>query len=140
MAIHLLSNLVKVNTLVLLSLQLICCVPLYNVFFNNNVDKQYQLIIPVLLPFVDIESQTGFYINLMNQSAICLFGIVAIPTIEIITCVIRNNIEVASKLIANSLLTFEENKLPKGNDWKFRQIIQQIMDFDRLRRYDIQFD
>lgn len=136
LAIDLLSNSIKVNSLVLFSFFLCCCVPLYNIFFNDSVDNEYQLIIPVKLPFIDIETQSGFYINLVNQMFICLVGAIAIPTVDLVNCVILNSVRVSAALIANSLTHFkyliETNEPYSDRNSTFRNIIVQITDFDRF--------
>lgn len=94
------------------------------------------MIVPVIFPFLDIESDEGFYINIFNQLVICLVGVITIPSIELGTSVIINNIEIAAELIANSLRDFErsieiEDQFSKEYIWKFRNIILQMMDVDR---------
>lgn len=136
MAIKLLTKSIKVNSLILFALYLTCCVPLYNIFFNKSISKENQLIVPVIFPFLDIESEEGFYINIFNQLVICLVGVITIPSIELGTSVIINNIEIAAELIANSLRDFErsieiEDQFSKEYIWKFRNIILQMMDVDR---------
>lgn len=134
MAIQLIRSSIKIKMLILFSIFLTCCAPLYKIFFTDEND----MIIPVLLPFVNIETQNGFYINLANQLVTCGYGVIIIPGTELITCVLKNAVSVTAAVIRNSTLEFS-NEMQKNNTfstqhtYNFRNIILKILDFDRFQ-------
>lgn len=139
MAIHLFSKSVKIILLILFPLYLTACVPLCNIYFNRSTSGHdfNQFVIPIIMPFIDPFTQQGFCMNLANQILICLIGAIALPIVELITCVMMNNISASAAVIANTLTEFGEtikrkNQFSAENTWKFRNIIVQIMDFDRF--------
>lgn len=143
MAVNLFSKSVKIVLLVLFSLNLTTCLPLYNIFFNSASDSYNKIIVPIILPFIDFRTQQGFYINLANQIYICLIGAVAVPYIESMTCVMINNCSVSAAVIGNTLTEFggsikrmdrfseREDQLSEYTQ-RFKNIIVQMRDFDRF--------
>lgn len=133
MAIYLIACSIRVNMLIFLSYALAIGAPLYKTLFTD----ENEMILPVILPFIDPDTQNGFNINYTYQLIICIFGGFVVPGCELVTCVLKNNVTVTSAAIANALTEFEI-QLGKGNDpsqrfnLEFRNIILKILDFDRL--------
>lgn len=132
MAILLATSSFKTNALIVFSMNLICSAPLYKLFFTD----ENEMVIPVILPFIDPETPNGFYINLANQLFICAYGVITIPATELITCVLKNTISVSAAVIENTLLEFEgllmENEeLSSKRSWQFRNIVLKILDYER---------
>lgn len=133
MAIDLLDGTIKITLLIFLSIEITCCAPLYKIFFT----EEKEMIIPVILPFVDPDTQNGFYINLANQLVTCVYGVIIIPGTEMVTCILKNTISASAAIIENVLLEFEEmlqksTEFSSKRSWQFQNMILQIMDFDRL--------
>lgn len=107
--------------------------PIYSFWFNHEL----QLPIPVLLPFTDDESSLGLLFNFINQLFVCLVGLSGNIGIEIITCILKNNVWAATEAIGYSIDEFSgaiessEFKLIRMIDLKFRNILVQVQDFDR---------
>lgn len=124
----------KIFILFIISLFMMYCVPLFNILIRN----QYDVIIPIILPFIDPQTKTGFYANLVNQLTFCFYGIIAITGIELVTCVLKNTILVTSAVIVNELDEFEEllklthKTFSPRLTWQFRNILVKIIDFNRL--------
>lgn len=119
--------------MVFLSYLLLICGPLYKNFFTDEREMMF----PIILPFIDPETDTGFLINVVNQMISVLIGTVVIPGVELITCVLKNNITATAAVIENSLIEFQ-NSAKTGEhfstEWacEFRNIIMKILDFDRF--------
>lgn len=133
MAINLVTRSLIIGLLVTLSLAMAGFVPIYKLIFTD----EHEWIISIILPFIDPTTSNGFYINITNQLLICALGGAVIPGIELITCIMKNNAEVAAKVIESSLLDFEKDfkkskKLSIECGWKFRNIILKILDFQRF--------
>lgn len=132
--IDLLAHSIKIVSLIIISLILMYCVPLFNILIRN----QYDVIIPIILPFIDPQTKTGFYANLVNQLTFCFYGLVAITGIEMITCMLKNTILATSAIIDNELYEFEKLLKFKHDTfsprltWQFRNILVKIIDFNRL--------
>lgn len=86
-----------ITFLILFSISLTCCAPLYEIFFTDEND----MIISVLLPFTDLETQNVFYIYLANQLNSSLYGVVIAET-ELITCALKNSVSVIVVIIESS--------------------------------------
>lgn len=138
LAINLFTRSVRISILILFSLNLTAIVPLYNLFFkSDSVGYEQKFIIEFLLPFIDPTTQRGFYINFVNQSIICMIGVVGLPYIEVVTCFMMNNITVSAAVIANDLEEFgagikNVDQSSAEFNWKFKNIIVQMMDYDRF--------
>lgn len=130
-AINLLTCSIRVNLLVLLSYTLAAGAPLYNTLYT---DKK-EMIIPVLLPFIDPDTPNGFAVNYAYQMITCIFGSFIVPGIELLTCVLRNNVSVTAAVIENAIREFRirlrrERKFCPDLAWEFRNILFKILDFD----------
>lgn len=132
MAIDLLASTVRINQIVYISVAIGDGAPLFKTFFTN----EKEMIIPVLLPFIDPETDNGYYINLASQLFACMFGVIIIPTVEQVTVIVKNNllalvavIECNIDAFKSSLEVDEEYSAKHISD--FRNIILQILDFNR---------
>lgn len=117
----------------LISLSFITCAPIYKNLFTD--DKE--MIIPVILPFIDPETEHGFYINLISQLITSTFGAIGVPAIEVGTCIMKNTISTSAAIIENSLIEFKNGLESNGNftdarTCQFRNIIMKIFDFNRF--------
>lgn len=91
----------------------------------------------VILPFVDPDTENGFYLNLANQLITASFGAIAVPAIELVTCVLKNNVLATAAVVKNSILELKNQMESDGlfamdRMWKFRNIILKTLDFDRF--------
>lgn len=132
MATDLLLSSIKVTLLTYFSLILISLVPMYKLLFTN----EREMIVPVILPFIDPDTVTGFYINLTNQLFTCFCGLIIIPGCEVISCILKNNCLSIAAVIENGLTEFKdllinEKKFCDKHAYQFRNIILQILDFDK---------
>lgn len=131
MAIDLIRSSIRINNFVLLSMLLAIGAPLYKIIALD----EHEMIIPVIIPFIDPESEFGFYVNLANQLFNGVFGLIIIPGCELFTCVIKNNISATAAMIKNVLAELGialESKCEPINDWQFQNLILKTMDFDRF--------
>lgn len=133
MAIDLVIRSIIVNCLISLSLVLTIVSQMQKIILTG----EYVLIIPIILPFIDVETRTGYLINTLNHLAICALGTTVIPALELITCVIKNNASVMAAVIKSTILGFAKtlkrsDHLPKNINSEFRNIVLRIMDFERL--------
>lgn len=113
-------------------MQLMFLAPLYKIMYLG----EKELIIPFIIPFLDPESEHGFYINMAHQSINSVFGLFIVPASEILICVLKNNVCVAAAVIENSFMEFkikiQENKeFSYDQTLQFQNIILKIIDFNR---------
>lgn len=133
LAIHLVTSTSKVVLLMLLSFSFITCGPVYKNFFTDD----REMIIPVILPFIDPETNRGFFINLICQLITSTYGAILVPAIEVVTCILKNAIFTYAVIIEDSLIELK-NALELHRNftdefaWKFRNIIIKISDFNRF--------
>lgn len=133
MAINLVKKSLIIALLVSISLGMAICVPIHKLIFTD----EREWILSIILPFIDPTTSNGFYINVSNQLIICALGGVVIPGSELIMCIIKNNVELTAKVIESSLVELEKDlkkskKLTIQCDWKFREIILKILDFEKF--------
>lgn len=133
MAIDLMISSLIIYLIVIASLFLAVCVPLYKIFLTDEVEW----IIPVILPFVDPDSQNGLYLNLTNQLISAAFGVIIVPATELITCVLKNNCLATAAVIENTIIELQnllQNDKTFSNEriWQFRNIILKTMDHERF--------
>lgn len=133
MAIYLVTSTSKVLVLIVFSFSFITCGPIYKNLFTDDSE----MIIPVILPFIDPETENGFYANLTSQLISSAFGAIAVPAIEVVTCVLKNTVSTSAAIIADSLIEFKNGLAHDGNFtdkriWLFRNIIMKILDFNRF--------
>lgn len=138
MAVDLIIKSSLIITLVFIALMLSCIGPIYKIIAKN----EKELIIPVILPFIDPDTEQGFYINFAYQTVPCVVGLLVIPGTELITCVLKNNISVMAAIIKNSLENFggqlnEDKEFPMARAWQFRNILLKIFDYNRFVTLDV---
>lgn len=138
MVVNLIISSVKILFLVYLSLGLATCAPLYKTLYTN--EKVYT--IPVILPFIDPETEIGFIMNLINQSILCSGGAFIVPGAELTICMVKNNILVTAAVIENAiteyqLLLLEDKKFSNKHALQFKNIISQILDFNRFESFKV---
>lgn len=98
-------------------------------------DGEKEMVLPVILPFVDPETNEGFTINLCNQWFSLGCGTFIIPATEIITCLLKNCISVSAAIIRNSLADFGtdlDGEFTNERSLHYVNIIKQILDCNRF--------
>lgn len=134
MAISLLIGSIKIFSLIFLANVFACVGALFKIFVKN----EKELIIPVILPFIDPDTDEGFFINFLSLVPSCAIGVILIPATELLTCVLKNSVSVAAAIIENSLQEFGDllkDRNPQfsaENSKRFRNIAMQIMDYNRF--------
>lgn len=133
MAISLLTSTSKVLTLLMVTFTFIMIAPIYENLFNDG----REMIIPVVLPFIDPDTKNGFYINSASQMFCLALGAVIVPGTEIMTCVLKNTISAMAAIVEDSLLELGKNleideQFSDLRVYQFRNIVVQILDFDRF--------
>lgn len=133
MAIYLLTSSLNINLLVNISTILMICAPIYKKLAQN----ENELVIKIVLPFIDPETPNGYAINMISQSITCVFGSIVIPAIELVTCVLKNNISAIAAIIANDVTEFMnslhvKSKYSVKHTQKFTNIILKIDDYNRF--------
>lgn len=98
---------------------------------------EYPSIAPIILPFTDLDNSTvGYYLNLINQIAICEVGIFTNIGCECMSVFLVNNVMVAvetirfdlkkfNNLLSSDKVSYLEKKI------KLRNILIQMQDVDR---------
>lgn len=132
MAIYLLTCSFRVNLTVFFSYLLLVCGPLYKNFFTDEHEMPW-----LILPFIDAETDFGFKINMTNQMITVLLGLPVVPSTEIVTCVLKNNVTATAAVIKNSLIEFQTLVEADKNFsikcvCELRNTILKILDFDRF--------
>lgn len=106
--------------------------PIYSFF----VLHEYELPIPIVLPFVDPDAPSGFKINLVNQITFAVFGSIVVVSFEFLICMLKNSVivtvaaincqieELDESLTSNDRMNIEQIK-------RFHNVLVQIQDFDR---------
>lgn len=110
-------------------------IPLYMFLFRGKK----LLLSPIDLPFVDDNTPFGHHANQINRAMYATAIGASVITIEIITCVLKNNIWAASELIRYSFDAFDQKT---GNyeglhdsletELILRNILLQIQDMDKV--------
>lgn len=131
MAIHFMACSIRVNLLVLLSYAFAVVAPLYKTLFTD----EKEMMIPIILPFIDPDTQKGFTINYAYQMVTAIFGSFIVPGIELLTCVLRNNVSVTAAVIENAIKVFRirlrrKRKFCVDSTSEFRNILLKILDFN----------
>lgn len=131
MAIYLLTSSLNINLLVNISTILMICAPIYKkLMLNEN-----ELVIKIVLPFIDPDTPNGYLANMISQSITCVFGSIVIPAIELVTCILKNNISAIAAVIANDINEFMnslhvESKYSAEHTQRFTNIILKIRDYN----------
>lgn len=132
MADQLIKDSIRTGTMVTLSMMLFVAVPMFLVIFL----RQQHMIMPIILPFTDPESDDGFYLNFMHHIFFGTLGPCAIVGIEMCTCVNINAAMTAAAVIRTDLEDLElalhtNAKFTPERAQQFRNIIIEITDFHR---------
>lgn len=96
---HLMLTSMKVFAIVSISLICYLLFPAYAYFVLN----QHPLALPVELPFIDVATDSGYYINIAHQACYSFVGIPGVIAIELLNCMLKNNIYAAKESIIYSL-------------------------------------
>lgn len=133
MATGLLRSTIKVHSLVFAAFTILVGLPFYK-FLHN----EHELILPIIMPFVDPNTQNGFRINVANQMIHLCIGSFAIPMNNLFGCILKNNVLVSAAVIKNALNEF---RVKFKNDknfakkrmciWEFRNIVLKVSDFHK---------
>lgn len=136
-AIKLLKNTIKTLIVVVGSMNMYLGFPMFSYTFHNDL----QLPIPVLLPFTDDESSVGLLVNFLNQIFVAGIGLSGNIGLEIITCILKNNIWVSTVAIGHSVDEYTQEIIENKNKdrftdrvfnvLEFRNILIQVQDLDR---------
>lgn len=140
---QLIIDCIRIASLVAISLLLTFAYPMFLIIFFG----QKQILVPVILPFVDLDTSEGYYLNIAHQVLFGIFGPCAILGIELTTCVNKNATMVAVDVIRSELEELENN-LRKSSQFnaqraqEFRNILIQVQDFHRFsfRRFLLKLD
>lgn len=133
MANELITSSMKIIFVLWLSFGIALATPLYILLFTN----EREMILPVIYPFIDPDTDSGFYINLASQYVICLFGVFILPGCELILCVLKNGYTAYAAVVENDIMEFgyqlENNKaFSQKYILQFRNIILKIGDAGRF--------
>lgn len=130
---HLMSSSVGVLALVSVGMLSFLMFPLYAYLAMH----QHPLIVPIAIPFVDEVTDSGYYINIVHQAMFGVIGVTSVIAIELMNCILKNNIYAAKELIIYSLdilgdmlnhdTTFSEQKKAE-----FRNFLIKLQDLDRF--------
>lgn len=70
MANRLITDSIKICSIMIIAICLAVLAPIQKLIFTN----EKEMLIPVILPFIDPDTDHGFYINLLNQSVTGVYG------------------------------------------------------------------
>lgn len=108
------------------------CFPISATLFNDD----FQLPIPVLLPFTDYTTTHGRILNILNNMFVMTLGMPANISAEMYMCLIKNTIWACTVVIGHSIDEISvllESSAPNKRQiiGKFRNILVQAQDLDR---------
>lgn len=132
-AVKLLKSTLIIFGIVATSMIILLIFPTYAIIFKNDI----QLPIPVVLPFTDLETRNGLILNMVNQVFMSLIGCTGNIGIEIITCILKNNVWASTGAICYSIDDISNSiqspavNLKRSVDLRFRNILVQAQDLDR---------
>lgn len=121
----------KTFLLVLLGAFSFASMTVYSYLFRNA----RPLFIPVILPFVNVNTTAGYYTNIAYQIVFSTLGLTGVFVIEFMTCILKNNVWIGSESIKvsteylaagmanNSKFTYEAKM-------RLRNVLMKIKDFD----------
>lgn len=140
MAIDLLFSVVRVTLLQLLSLALLTFVSLFKTFFTD--DKE--LMVPVILPFIDPGTRNGFYVNFASQLPILCFAAFIVVGSELVSCIIGNSVKVLAHVTKNNLIELsdllqKDKRFTRKHMIRYRNITLQILDFHGLEIFEFKY-
>lgn len=132
-AIHLLTTALKVLAILFIGILCYAIFPVYAFFFKS----QRPLFIPILLPFVDSSTTIGYFVNIVHQCAFGMMGGAAVVSIELINCLLKNNIYAAKASIIYSLGVVSGMVKQNSTDtsqirMEWRNVMLRLRDYDRF--------
>lgn len=110
----------------------------FSPFLTYVMKNEIQFPLPVLFPFTELKSPTGFVINIASQIYAYFFGAMANISIEIIQFMLKNSVWATTVAICHSIDEFStilENHKFKETEQHFRNILVQIQDLERYVQY-----
>lgn len=125
------KNACIVTILIIISFIQILIGPLYAYLIDGRTSTP----IGTLLPFATDDSSKSFYINMIHQLVLAIYGCPGSISIEIVSCLFNNVLDLAPELIEHNMKELEINVKITG--WNFhrktelRNILIQIQDLDR---------
>lgn len=132
-AIKLLKNTMKTLSIVIVSMAIYSMFPVAALLRYNEV----QLMIPVLFPFTNLESQIGIIVNMLNQLLTGTMGLTANIGIEVLNCILTNAVWTSAVVVCYSIDELSQVvRNPKQFsveiiDYHLRNIVTQVQDIDR---------
>lgn len=132
-AIELFKSTTKILGIFYTSLITYTIFPIFTTIKNNKM----QLILPVLVPFTDLDSTNGLIINILNQLFTIFIGAYGNFGTEIMIGMFKNTIWAMAVTICYSideLITSFDESNPSSNRivaFHFRNVILQVQDRDR---------
>lgn len=132
-AIKLLRSTTKTLGILVSSIILAATLPIIITISRHEI----QLVIPVLVPFTDLQSWQGLCINALNQLITTFVGACATIGIEIIICIWKNSLWTLSAAVCYSLdelmRSFNESDASTNRivKYHFRNVVLQMRDRDR---------
>lgn len=138
-ALKLLWNTIKIIAIISVSSAIPAMFNLYILIKDHEIN----LPIPILFPFTDLDSVSGFIINFLNQLLIGILGFVGTIGIEITTCLIKNTLwmmTVATSYAIDEMVEEMTTSVSVSTVWArtqihidyiFRNILLQAQDIDR---------
>lgn len=103
-------------------------------FYVFLVRNEHVTPVGIRLPFVDIDTNTGYVLNLSQQALMTFFELISTISVEIGQSLINNAITTVPKIIHLELDELS-NKLTDGKMFsvklQLRNVLRQIEDFDR---------
>lgn len=131
-AIMLIRTSLTIFTAILLSTIGFAVYPLYTYIFENA----HPMMIPIILPLTDPETNFGYYLNVSNQLFISFTGIFGNIGIEFISSMMVNNIWVGVSSVQCALDEFSDfiRREPHKTlqiKYRLRRILMRIRDLDR---------
>lgn len=104
-------------------------------FYLYLAEGSHPMPIPIILPFTDPETNTGYYLSLANQGFIMCLGIIGNFAIEIATTLTTNGMWAASDIINYRLnelgIGATRGEAESVRKAKLRNILIQIQDLER---------
>lgn len=132
-AIKLLRNATMSFLMIGIAACLFACFPLYAYFANGEL----QLLIPMYVPFTDLETRNGIFINLLNQSLITFFGLNGNFGLDWITSMMQNTIWACGVAISYAIARLSncikknEYQASRTIDRDFQNVLMQVQDYNR---------
>lgn len=107
--------------------------PVYDTIFG----EEFQLPVPVYVPFTDYSTVYGLTINILNNIFIAVVGLLGTIGVEIMTCMLKDTISATTVAVGYALqqlsdmLESANQKSSKTIDGYLRNILIQVQDYDR---------